>query len=69
MFFSPKYIKDKPFYKTTIYKARLLVSIEELSLIGHNNKNFDHDEYEDENDEEWVASYEERNASNLLDEA
>ena len=30
-------------------------------MIGHNNKNFDHDESDDGNDEEWVMSYEERN--------
>ena len=40
------------------------LTIKELSLIGHNNKNFDHDESEDENDKEWVAPYEERNAFN-----
>ena len=48
--FSPKYIKYKPFYKITVYKTRyyLFLTIEELSLINHNNKNFDHDEREDE---------------------
>ena len=45
------------------------LTIEELSLIGHNATNFDHDESGDENDEECVAQYEERNAFNLFDEA
>lgn len=40
---------------------------EELSLIGA-HKVFG-DESEDENDEEWVAPYEERNAFTLFDEA
>ena len=51
LFFSTNHIKDKPFYKITVYKT------EELPLIGHNKKNFDHDESEDENVEEWVAPY------------
>ena len=44
------------------------LTIEELSLIGHNKENIDHDESEDENDEEWIAPNEERNAFNLFDD-
>ena len=40
-----------------------------ISLIGYNNKNFAQifthfDESEDENDNEWIAPYKERNAFN-----
>ena len=44
------------------------LTIEELSLIG-NKENFGHDESEHENDEEWIAPNDERNAFNLFDEA
>ena len=44
------------------------LTIEELSLIGHNKENIDHDESQDENDEEWIAPNEERNAFNLFDD-
>ena len=65
--FSLKYIK--PFYEIIKLDIACLTIVEQLYLIEHNNKNFDHDEGEDDNEEEWAAPYKERNAFNLLNEA
>ena len=40
MFFSSKYIKDKPFYKITVYKARLTNQFQLYQLFYVRENNF-----------------------------